>query len=197
MNAPAVPKVKMRVPEFLAWAEKQPQGRFELVDGQIVAMAPERARHNLAKLEAVVALREAVRAAKLPCTVFTDGVAIVIDEHTTREPDASVQCGIELDLNSMVLQAPTIVVEVVSPSSERDDTGLKLVEYFSVASIRHYLIIYPEKHVVVHHRREARASIATRVANSGESITFEPPGFSVAVTALLGPLPPQAAEAHS
>ena len=33
----------------------------------------------------------------------------------------------------MILEAPLIVVEVASPSSERDDTGDKLVEYFSVA----------------------------------------------------------------
>ena len=60
-------------------------------------------------------------------------MTVVIDNDTSREPDAAVQCDVAIDLDSMVLEAPLIVVEVVSPSSERDDTGDKLVEYFSVA----------------------------------------------------------------
>ena len=36
------PPGRMRVDEFLAWAMAQPEGRFELVDGTVVAMAPER-----------------------------------------------------------------------------------------------------------------------------------------------------------
>ena len=36
------PRPPMKVAEFLTWAEAQPQGRYELVDGKIVAMAPER-----------------------------------------------------------------------------------------------------------------------------------------------------------
>ena len=62
-------------------------------------------------------------------------MTVVIDDDHSREPDAAVQCGVPTDLDSMVLEAPLIVVEVTSPSSERDDTGDKLVEYFSVPSI--------------------------------------------------------------
>ena len=47
MNAPVVPKARMRVPEFRAWADAQSRGRYELVNGEIVAMSPERVRHNL------------------------------------------------------------------------------------------------------------------------------------------------------
>jgi len=36
---------RMTVTEFLAWAEKQPKGKYELVDGQVIAMSPERNRH--------------------------------------------------------------------------------------------------------------------------------------------------------
>ena len=42
-------KQRMTVQEFLAWAAAQPRGRYELVRGEVVAMAPERARHNLVK----------------------------------------------------------------------------------------------------------------------------------------------------
>jgi Uma2 family endonuclease len=192
----AVPKRRMSVLEFFAWAEKQPEGkRYELVDGEIVAMAPERARHNLVKFAVARALDDAVRAAKLPCTVFTDGMSVVINDHATREPDASVQCGVDIDLNSMILEAALIVVEVVSPTSERSDKSIKLVEYFSVASIQHYLIVFPEERAIVHHRRKDDG-IETRIVHDGD-LALDPPGMLVPVTALLGPAPPGPAEVFS
>jgi Uma2 family endonuclease len=176
----------MKVPEFLAWANEQLDSRYELVDGEVVAMAPDRLRHNLVKLEVAVALREAVKAAGLPCTVFTDGAGVVINDETTRLPDASVQCGIKVRPNRMVLEAPLIVVEVVSPSSEQQDLGAKLIEYFSVPSIRHYMIVLPEKRAVVQHMRNEGGGLSTYIGRSGD-IVLNPPGMAVPVTALLGP----------
>jgi Uma2 family endonuclease len=186
MSAITLPKKRMNVSEFLAWAEAQPQSRYELVGGEIIAMAPERVRHNLVKASAFRALDNAVRAAKAPCTVFTDGIGVAINDETVREPDASVQCGVEANLDAMIIEAPLIVVEVSSPSSERDDSGTKLVDYFSVPSIRHYLVILPEKRAVVHHQKNEGATISTRIAYEGE-ITLVPPGITISVAALLGP----------
>ena len=174
----------MTVPEFLAWASAQPRGRYELVRGEVVAMAPERVRHNLVKLAVARSLSAAVTRAGLPCTVFTDGMTVVIDNETSREPDAAVQCNVSIDLDSMILEKPLIVVEVTSPSSERDDTGDKLVEYFSVPSIRHYLIVNPTKQVVVHHARDEDGEISTRIMSAGQ-VELAPPGMTVPVRELL------------
>ncbi|MFZ1102065.1 MAG: Uma2 family endonuclease, partial [Hyphomicrobiaceae bacterium] len=129
----------MTVPEFLAWATAQPRGRYELVRGEVVAMAPERQRHLRVKGAVFRALGDAVIRARLAYTVFPDGATVVIDNEHSREPDAAVQSDAAGNPDSTVLDAPVIVVEVTSPSSERDDTGEKLVEYFSVPSIHHYL----------------------------------------------------------
>ena len=86
----------MTVPEFLVWAAAQPRGRYELVRGEVVAMAPERVRHNLVKLAVARSLSAAVARAGLPCTVFTDGMTVVIDNETSREPDAAVQCNVSI-----------------------------------------------------------------------------------------------------
>ena len=174
----------MTVQEFLAWAAAQPRGRYELVRGEIVAMAPERALHNLVKLAVVRALGDAVARAGLPCTVFTDGMTVVIDNEHSREPDAAVQCNVSTDLDSMILEQPLIVVEVTSPSSERDDTGDKLVEYFSVPSIRHYLIVNPAKRVVVHHARNEVGEISTHILSDGQ-LDLRPPGMTVPVCEFL------------
>jgi Uma2 family endonuclease len=162
-------KRRMTVQEFLTWAAAQPR---------------ERARHNLVKAAVFRALGDAVARAALPCTVFTDGMTVVIDNEHSREPDAAVQCDVATDLDSTILEAPLIVVEVASPSSERDVTGDKLVECFSVPSIRHYLIVKPEKRVVIHHARNDAGDISTRIVSDGE-ITLHPPGIAVAAKDFL------------
>jgi len=178
MNAPA--KVRMKVPEFLEWAEAQPKGRYELVNGEVVAMAPERARHNLAKGAAYRALVDAVEDAGLPCSVFSDGMTVTIDEDNSREPDVSLQCGVDQDLDSVSLVSPMIVIEVISPSSKHSDTSEKLVEYFSIKSIQHYLIIDPEKKTVIHHRRNDDSEIRTHIFSDGE-LKLSPPGITIPV----------------
>ncbi|MDX2204907.1 MAG: Uma2 family endonuclease [Hyphomicrobiaceae bacterium] len=172
---------------FLGWVETQAAGRYELVRGVVVAMAPERAGHNLVKLAVARELGDAVARAGVPCVVFTDGMSLVIDSETVREPDAAVQCSGRVDPNSTQLADPVIVVEVVSPSSERDDTVDKLVEYFSVASIAHYLIVRPDRGLVIHHARVEPGKIATAIVGDGE-IRLEPPGLRIAVPRLLGRL---------
>jgi Uma2 family endonuclease len=176
----------MTVPDYLTWAHAQPKGRYELVNGEPVAMSPERLRHVVSKGYAWVTLRDGLAKAGLPCTAFPDGATVVINDTTAREPDAAVQCSTTIDLDSMVLDAPVIVVEVISPSSEHDDTTAKFVEYFSLSSVRHYLIIHPIKRVVIHHSRDEHGAIASRIVTTGP-IHLDPPGFSVEAADMLGP----------
>jgi Uma2 family endonuclease len=178
---------RMTATEFLEWATGQSEGRYELVNGEVIAMSPERNRHNLVKLDVARALRSAVAKANADCTVFTDGATIVIDKHYAREPDAAVQCG-AIDLDSLVLDDPVIVVEVLSPSSERADTGEKLSDYFSVASIQHYLIVNPFRRLVVHHQRKVVGKIETTIVEAGQ-IELTPPGLTIPLTALFESIP--------
>jgi Uma2 family endonuclease len=122
--------------EFIAWALEQSTGRFELSGGIVVAMPPERASHNQAKLNTVIALRTAIGAKDLPCRAMTDGMTVRIDDRTVYEPDALVRCGPSLPGDSIEVADPVIVVEVVSPSSRGIDRGVKLAGYFSLPSVR-------------------------------------------------------------
>ena len=58
------PETPMSREKFLAWVDQQPSGRFERIDGIVVAMAPERAAHILRK----GAARDALRRAKSSAT---------------------------------------------------------------------------------------------------------------------------------
>jgi Uma2 family endonuclease len=183
VNAP--PKIRMSAKEFLTWGETQSEGRFELVEGEVVVMSPERARHNLVKGAVYIALVEAVNRIATPCTVFTDGIGIQTGPDTIREPDASVQLGRFADLDKMVLDAPIILVEVLSPSSERSDAGEKLAEYFSIPSVMHYLIVCPKQKYCYHHKRIGQDKVLTTIVRDG-SIEFNPPGLSVALKDIFG-----------
>jgi hypothetical protein len=59
------------------------------------------------------------------------------------------------------------------------------MDYFTVASVRHYLILFSEKRAVVHHERNATGKIESRIVEDGD-IALDPPGLSVSVNALLG-----------
>src|SRR6185312_1016908 len=92
MTEPA--RVRMTSDEFIAWAMERPRGeRYELVAGEVVAMAPERSAHALTKGQVFRRLAEAIEAAELPCTVYPDGMAVEIDAATIYEPDVLVRCG--------------------------------------------------------------------------------------------------------
>jgi Uma2 family endonuclease len=175
----------MTVEEFLPWAEGK-EGRWELHDGVPVMMSPERVAHHRSKLRVATALEHALGATKLPCEVFTDGLAIRIDARTTYEPDASVVCGPRQSDEAIVVSDPVIVVEVLSPTTAAIDHGRKLSGYFSLASVPHYLIVDPDRRVVIHHKRGVGDAIESRVLTDAAA-RLDPPGFEVAVEALFPP----------
>lgn len=173
------PPGRMTVDQFLGWAMAQPDGpRYELVGGEVVTMAPERAAHARRKARIWRALTDAVDAAGLPCEALPDGMTVTIDEHTAYEPDALVQCGKALPDDAVIVQAPVIVVEVLSPSTATRDTGAKLADYFRLPSLHHYLIVRTDRPTVIHHRRGGGELIETRIVTSG-ALLLDPPGITL------------------
>lgn len=173
----------MTVDEFLVWAVKRP-GRHELEFGTVIAMSPESLGHVRAKTRIQRALDAALGRAGLDCEAVGDGVTVRVDATTAYEPDASVYCGPRQPANALVVVDPVIVVEVVSPSSVGRGHNQKLVGYFMVPSLQHYLIVNPERRVLVHHARRSD-EIATRILRSG-GLTLDPPGFELPVEELFG-----------
>ena len=172
---------RMTSDEFLAWAEGQPKGgRYELEDGEVfVDMAPERVVHAQTKFEISYRLRQSIEAAGVPCMVMPDGVGIRFDDSSTVfEPDALVRCGPAIAGLVMTVSDPMVVVEVISPSSERRDTFVKLTRYFRLPSVQHYLIVDPVRRQAVHHQRGADGIIMTRIVADG-TVRFDPPGVTL------------------
>ncbi|MBV1695457.1 MAG: Uma2 family endonuclease [Hyphomicrobiales bacterium] len=179
----ALPKAKMTVDEFLIWSDSV-DGRYELLDGVVHRMQSERARHAERKFAVQMALRGAIRAKGAPFQMLPDGMTVRIDEHTAYEPDALVYCGDALDDEAVEVPAPVIVVDVLLPSTGQIDTGRKLIDYFKLPSVIHYIIVNPAKPPVVHHARQSGGMILTRLAAAGE-LSLDPPGICVTVEQLF------------
>ncbi len=185
MNEPA--PSKMTVSEFLAWAEAQPERpRYELVAGAPVAMAPERARHAETKGRVYRALDDAVRRAGLACQVFPDGMTVEVDSHTAYEPDVLLRCGDRLAGDAVIVPDPIVVVEITSPGTQSVDAGAKLIGYFQIPTIMHYLIVDPLRRAAVHHRRGDKGTVATAIV-AGSPLVLEPPGLEIDSSQFFAP----------
>ncbi len=171
---------RMSADEFLVWVMDQESGRYELVSGEVVAMAPERAAHNEVKFQVCRVLKDAVRAAALSCQVFTDGMVVRIDDATVYEPDATLRCGRRLEGDAIEFSDPIVVVEVASPSTRARDAGARLQDYFRLSSVRHYLLLTTDRRSVIHHARDCDGIITTKVLEGGE-LRLDPPGITVAL----------------
>jgi Uma2 family endonuclease len=136
------------VAEFKAWHARQPQ-RWEFIDGWPRLMAPASMTHSIIKNNAGFALRQAL--ADRACTALVDGPQIVTDE-ISAIPDVVVTC-VPVDLTTPVVAEPVIIVEVMSPASEADDTGRKWLSYQKVPSLKHYLVLAQDRCLVQIHSR--------------------------------------------
>lgn len=170
---------------FIVWALAQPQGSYELVRGEVIAMSPERAGHARAKLGIASALASAISRAGLDCEAFTDGMTVRIDDTTVYEPDALVRCGPRVPDDAVEVPDPTVVVEVVSRSSRSTDSGAKLGDYFMIPSVRHYLVANADTGTITHHCRSEGGDISTRILREGE-LMLDPPGLTLDVGSLFG-----------
>ncbi|HTP93165.1 MAG TPA: Uma2 family endonuclease [Xanthobacteraceae bacterium] len=179
----ALRKERMTVNEFLAWAKQQPE-RWELLDGVPSAMAPERVVHGDTKYRAARAFDDAIHNARAPCRFVLDSAVVRIDGKNSYQPDVLVYCGEPLPGDALEVPNAVVVVEVLSPGNAITDLRDKLQGYFRVPSILHYLIIDPDKRLVIHHARGRDDTVATRIVTSGQ-ITLEPPGLSLAVADLF------------
>jgi Uma2 family endonuclease len=115
----------------------------------------------------------------VPCEAYPDGMSVRVDADTVYEPDALVRYGTPLDDDAIEIADPLIVVEVVSPSSGRRDSGSKLEGYFRLLSVRHYLIVTIRDPAVIHHQRDAAGGTTTRIIRDGP-IRLDPPGIELA-----------------
>lgn len=144
----------MSVEDYFAFEEKS-EVRHEFVGGEIHAMSGASAAHNQISLNVAAALRGKLRGG--PCRVFMADFKVwlqVAREDIIYYPDVVVSChptGIERNY----LRLPTLIFEVLSPSTETIDRREKKMSYEKTLTLEEYVIVAQDRREVTIFRRAA------------------------------------------
>jgi Uma2 family endonuclease len=176
-------EARLRLPKRATYAdylatEQTSERRHEFFDGVIVAMAGGSDEHNAlaGRLARALGNRETGK-----CRYYTPDQRFWIASRTRgRYTDGSIICGApdHPPHDDQATTNPTIVVEVLSPSSEGDDDGEKRSDFQSLASLEAYVLVAQDQRRVKVYRRAGRER---RMATYGNGDSFELPTLSTSI----------------
>lgn len=111
---------RMTVDEFFAWDSGGHQGKLELVDGVVRAMAPASQTHVMIQGNLVYLIGAHLRARKSPCRVAPEAPVVpkLRPDMNARAPDVAVTCA--PPSTATAFPDPVLIIEVLSPGNERD-----------------------------------------------------------------------------
>ena len=134
---------RMTLDEFDDWQPLQ-DVRCELVDGLVFAMTGATFAHDIVVGNLFFELTRRLREAGSQYRPFTADIGFVTGRATLRRPDVAVYCP-PFERKATRSNAPSLVAEVFSPSTERVDQMAKLVEYRAIPSLQTILILAPDQ----------------------------------------------------
>ena len=173
-NLPVVGRVAERShlsgAEYLAWERLQPV-RHEFFHGEVFAMAGGSLRHNALSASVTAALYGAMRGRG--CVVLSSDQRVGMDAGDRYVyPDVTVVCEAVVLVagTSDVVANPTILVEVLSSSTEQYDRGLKWEGYQRLDALTDYVLVSQSEPRIEHFRRDRDGSWIYRSARPGQRI---------------------------
>ncbi len=137
----AKPEQLYSVEEYLR-IERNGSAKHEYRHGEIYALAGSSAAHNIIQVNLLTSLGPQMR--KRPCTVFPSDMRLCIPRSQIYVyPDVSVVCGkTEFEDTEMdIVLNPTVMIEILSQSTERYDRGKTFQLYRSSASLQEYILV--------------------------------------------------------
>lgn len=145
------PRLKpLTIDEFLEW-DSGDDGRYELREGEIVAMAPTKPAHQILSAKLARHIDEALDD-RPPCTVRVEAPIAVAGRETCHQADLAVTCH-PYEPGQKATSEPLVVVEILSPSTESYDRKVKLPDYRDIPSVREIVLIDQDQVYCEIHRR--------------------------------------------
>jgi Uma2 family endonuclease len=140
--------------EYLEF-ERRSEQKHEYLAGRVFAMAGASPKHNLICGNVIGALRDRLRGR--PCAVMPSDQHVYVEAtQLGTYPDVTVLCGpakYPRDFPQSLLN-PSIVVEVLSPSTEAYDRGAKFDHYRRIETLSEYVLVSTDRLAVDHYLRE-------------------------------------------
>ena len=141
MSALPVFDKPMTEAEYLAF-ERDSEVKHEFIDGEIYAMSGASRNHNLIVSSTIAALYVQLRGKG--CETYPSDMKVrTPSTGSYAYPDITVICGeAQFDENQRdILLNPTVIIEVLSPNTERYDRGKKFQHYRELESLQEYILI--------------------------------------------------------
>jgi Uma2 family endonuclease len=170
--------------EYLALERERPE-KHEFIDGRAVAMAGATWEHNRIVANMVGLLGSELSGR--PCVVQPSDLKVKVESKTRYYyPDATVICGAPqfVDGKRDAIVNPTVIVEVLSDSTEKDDRGRKFHDYQRIPSFTDYLLCSSDEPLVEHYSREADGSWRLRTYGNGDVIELRSIEVTISVERL-------------
>jgi len=173
----------LTVEDFLALDRERLDQKYEFRNGHMVAMAGGSTNHTVLITNMSMLIQSQLR--KSPCSALVEGTLKVEDECYL--PDIMVTCN-EQDLteNKTYIEYPKLVIEVLSPTTEKDDRMDKVWIYTQCLSIQEYMLVNWDIMIVQKMTRKGTEGLdrfqwIDRWYHQGESIELETIGLTIPV----------------
>ena len=166
-----LPQPRFDAPAYLAWEAGQAD-KHEYVDGEVFAMAGASDAHVTIAGNLYMALRRHLRGG--PCSVFISDMKLqVAEDNAFFYPDVFVTCAEADRAQSHFKSAPTLVAEVLSPSTSAFDRGAKFAAYRKLTDLQEYLIVDIAQRRLELYRRAADHWLMFDSAGSGPALQLQ------------------------
>ena len=129
--------LRMGKSEFLTWVQAR-EGRYELAGSRVVMMTGGSRGNAILVRQLAAALEKRLDSNRW--TVLTSDFGVDLGPSTVRYPDVVVDVA-GGRLKDLTATAPAVIAEVISPSSAKDDLGVKADEYVRLPSLSAYLVL--------------------------------------------------------
>ena len=150
----ALPEDVMTPEAYLAF-ERTSAEKHEYFDGEVYAMTGASATHNLIVGNVVASLHAQLR--QKPCLVYPSDMRVKTPSTILYTyPDVSVVCSEPQfeDPAADTLLNPVVIIEVLSPSTERYDRGKKFQHYRMLGSLQEYVLIAQDSYRIERFTRQ-------------------------------------------
>lgn len=176
------PRTALLSPEEYLEAERRAETKHEYWGGEIIDFAGASERHNLIVGNLVVALGSQMRGS--PCRAYPSDLRVRTRPDHYLYPDLTVVCGESrlADEKRDVLLNPTLVVEVLSPSTEMRDRTDKLDQYRKVTTLQDYLLVSQNgRRIQRYTRQESDFWLFSEATEAGDVLRLESIGCTLAL----------------
>jgi len=176
------PNQRLSIAEYLA-LERASEGKHEYLDGEMFAMTGASRNHNLVSGNVFSSLHSQVKGRR--CEAYHGDMRVRTGDDLFTYPDVTAVCGApQLDDSELdTLLNPTLLVEVLSPSTEAYDRGPKLSHYQTTHSLSTVLLISQDRiHVERWDRQADGRWLVEEIEDVGRTLDLSCIGCTLALS---------------